>query len=569
MSSKHSRSELEAALTPKSKAQNASNHNKANTQDRHLEHGRRRQQVIGGNLTGVANRRNAGLLAKVTDINLFNWIAVILVLLILLAFFWPSTEHSAIREKQHKIADSENDLIHNQNKQDSTAIGAPTVQTFSRATDLQRADGYREQEALEREISGLLIIASEQIGRGDYTVPIEKNATSTYRKILAISPNNAKAEQGLEYIRRRILASGIKALEKNDQQTADQALNKIIKIESEAVEALQLREAIADWSLTNQVNQLLSQANSALQAERLILPPRKNALYYFQQVLELGDNKSATDGIKAIADNFIEQASAAISIGRLESATSFLATVSVIEPEHPSLSLLEETIKKATPIARELNARSLAAQQTNDGSTQPPSKVIPTRATQATNETISASKASPLGLQKQSAEQELLDRQYLARGLEAYYKGEYDKAASFLQPLADKGISRAQFRIGYMYYQGRGFKTNRNEADRIIRAALPSIQKFADETRSWAQSDIGSLYEDGLVLPRDYGEAVFWYRLAAEQGYPGAQTNLGIMYALGRGVPASRRTAIDWFQQAAKQGDVLAKRNLESLGVTE
>jgi len=120
-----------------------------------------------------------------------------------------------------------------------------------------------------------------------------------------------------------------------------------------------------------------------------------------------------------------------------------------------------------------------------------------------------------------------------------------------------------------MYYQGRGFETNRGEADRIIRAALPAIQKFADEGRSWAQSDIGSLHEDGLVLPRDYGEAVFWYRLAAEQGYPGAQTNLGIMYALGRGVPASRRTAIEWFQRAAKQGDILAKRNLESLGITE
>jgi len=78
---------------------------------------------------------------------------------------------------------------------------------------------------------------------------------------------------------------------------------------------------------------------------------------------------------------------------------------------------------------------------------------------------------------------------------------------------------------------------------------------------------LGSLYEDGLVLPRDFGEAVYWYRSAAEQGYPGAQTNLGFMYARGLGVTASRRTAIQWFQRAAKQGDNVAIRNLEALGV--
>ena len=77
------------------------------------------------------------------------------------------------------------------------------------------------------------------------------------------------------------------------------------------------------------------------------------------------------------------------------------------------------------------------------------------------------------------------------------------------------------------------------------------------------------MYEDGLVLPRDYRDAFKWYELAANQGYPGAQTNLGMMFARGRGVEASRKTAIEWFQRAAKQGDNVAKRNLEALGVLQ
>ena len=169
---------------------------------------------------------------------------------------------------------------------------------------------------------------------------------------------------------------------------------------------------------------------------------------------------------------------------------------------------------------------------------------------------------------KQADEQAAFDRQYLQRGLAAYYRGDYATAMALLQPLADKGVSRAQFRIAYMYYLGRGFNKDRNEADRIIRAALPDIQKFAEEGRAWAQSDLGSLYEDGLVLPRDFGEAIFWYRSSAEQGYPGAQTNLGIMYARGRGVASSRKTAVEWFQRAAKQGDISARRNLETMGVS-
>jgi TPR repeat protein len=45
------------------------------------------------------------------------------------------------------------------------------------------------------------------------------------------------------------------------------------------------------------------------------------------------------------------------------------------------------------------------------------------------------------------------------------------------------------------------------------------------------------MYAKGRGVARDYGEAVRWYRMAAEQGDAGAQNNHGIMYALGEGVP--------------------------------
>jgi TPR repeat protein len=49
-----------------------------------------------------------------------------------------------------------------------------------------------------------------------------------------------------------------------------------------------------------------------------------------------------------------------------------------------------------------------------------------------------------------------------------------------------------------------------------------------------AQLKVGDMYASGDGVPHDYGEAVKWYRLAADQGYAGAQSALGNMYANGR-----------------------------------
>ena len=51
----------------------------------------------------------------------------------------------------------------------------------------------------------------------------------------------------------------------------------------------------------------------------------------------------------------------------------------------------------------------------------------------------------------------------------------------------------------------------------------------------------------GWVVPHDYGEALKWYRRAAERGQASAQHNLGTMYAEGLGVPQDYVQAYMWF----------------------
>lgn len=561
MSAKPSRSELESALAGRSRAQRKRQGSQVNKMELQLDSmTARRQKVIGGDLTGVSKRPKRGRFGDTGGINYINWVAGAIVLMILGVFFWPHESSDVTKEVEGKIEIVRSAPYYTESRVDEQEV--PDEQSFMRPSDLERAEDFREQDAREKAIRALFADADAHLANGEYLSPAGNNAISAYQQVLEIEPRNVKARQGIEYINGRFLNNGYLALENNDESQAAAALRKLQQVDAESEESIEFAEALSSWKIQRQINRLVARADQAETDERLILPARDNALYFYQQVLELEENNpTAVAGIKGITDSYVAKANEAVLAGRYEAATGYLATVSVIDPKNPSIALIEEMITKAEPIAAETQVRP-QRQSTNRNSDPTPqqntSRPLPT----ASQAGISNNRTPA----KEANEQAAFDREYLKRGLDAYYKGEYDTAAALLQPLADKGVSRAQFRIGYMYYLGRGFDRDRKEADRIIRAALPAIQNFANEGRGWAQSDLGSLYEDGLVLPRDYAEAVYWYRSAAEQGYPGAQTNLGIMYARGRGVATNRRTAIEWFQRAAKQGDIVAKRNLEVLG---
>ena len=70
------------------------------------------------------------------------------------------------------------------------------------------------------------------------------------------------------------------------------------------------------------------------------------------------------------------------------------------------------------------------------------------------------------------------------------------------------------------------------------------------------------MYEHGDGVPKDYGEALKWYHLAANQGDASAQLNLGVMSRDGKGGPKNYADAIKWFRLAADQGLALAQFNL-------
>lgn len=66
-------------------------------------------------------------------------------------------------------------------------------------------------------------------------------------------------------------------------------------------------------------------------------------------------------------------------------------------------------------------------------------------------------------------------------------------------------------------------------------------------------SYLGQLYEDGQGVPRDYLEALKWYRMDADRGAVWAQLAVGRFYKNGYGVRQDDEEACFWFSLAASR----------------
>ena len=107
-----------------------------------------------------------------------------------------------------------------------------------------------------------------------------------------------------------------------------------------------------------------------------------------------------------------------------------------------------------------------------------------------------------------------------------------------------------------MYGRGRGVAKDYQEA-------IWWFKLSAEQGYGQAQYNLGLLYSRGEGLPIEHKEAVKWYRLSAEQRIPGAQSNLGLMYEKGLGVEQDYVEAHKWFNIAGVNGNEVGKKNTD------
>ncbi len=88
------------------------------------------------------------------------------------------------------------------------------------------------------------------------------------------------------------------------------------------------------------------------------------------------------------------------------------------------------------------------------------------------------------------------------------------------------------------------------------------LAKRAEGGDTQAALSLGMRYRDGRGVPRDYKEALKWYRRCADAGDAAGMDNVGFMYLRGWGVPGDFDIAAAYFKAGAGKGDAQALFNL-------
>ena len=98
-----------------------------------------------------------------------------------------------------------------------------------------------------------------------------------------------------------------------------------------------------------------------------------------------------------------------------------------------------------------------------------------------------------------------------------------------------------------------------------VKLSFPSLKKVAQQGNAKAQRELAQRYRTGFNAPRDTGEAVKWYTLAAQNGDVDSQLALGMMYKNGEGVGMNIPEAKKWLRKAASNGSQFAQTYLNQL----
>lgn len=119
---------------------------------------------------------------------------------------------------------------------------------------------------------------------------------------------------------------------------------------------------------------------------------------------------------------------------------------------------------------------------------------------------------------------------------------------------AEAGSPAAQFELGYLYFVGDGVPKDYAQALMWWRR---SNQVLPEPSGDWL---IAMLYgKGGPGLARDDAQAAVWFRRSAEAGYAAAQFSLGYMYAAGQGVTQDFVASYMWLSLAASSGSPQVK----------
>ncbi len=94
--------------------------------------------------------------------------------------------------------------------------------------------------------------------------------------------------------------------------------------------------------------------------------------------------------------------------------------------------------------------------------------------------------------------------------------------------------------------------------------AAPGSETSAVEEQKTPEEmfTLGTMFDDGAGVQRNYPAALYWYAQAARAGHVEAMNRIGVMRATGHGVTQDYALAFKWYLAAAEHGSSSAALNV-------
>ncbi|MCX7898303.1 MAG: sel1 repeat family protein [Rhodocyclaceae bacterium] len=144
----------------------------------------------------------------------------------------------------------------------------------------------------------------------------------------------------------------------------------------------------------------------------------------------------------------------------------------------------------------------------------------------------------------------------------AIERGEGQKALRLLQPLAESHDAEAWYWLGRLYfYDVPGVARDWRQAAHWFRLA-------AEAGHAEAQYKLGGMYFAGRGVRQSTRRAAHWWREAALQQHAEALNNLGALLVTGRGVERDAALGLALQILAARRGSEAAQENLKNKTIT-
>jgi TPR repeat protein len=137
------------------------------------------------------------------------------------------------------------------------------------------------------------------------------------------------------------------------------------------------------------------------------------------------------------------------------------------------------------------------------------------------------------------------------KGFAAYKDKQYHEALELFESLANKGYVSYQLFVGWMYAQAIGTDQDDNKA-------LYWYKLAADNGAREGIFYCGYVY----LEKREYQKSNKYFEIAGSQNYSPAIYRLAVAYDLGLGVDKDTDKATDYYLRASSLGHVFAKREI-------